>query len=160
DTTGLGMGMSDKKEKMISYRRAVWVDGVKGLTLEKCLREAHKNLKTIEERTIIQHGQHKKSVKPRDGSSGGMFLHITVETPGEYASVVPKAAPGASELDLTVAMPPADGEWLDGDAFLFVRHDHLCMCTTGLRDAAVAAFIYEFFKKAGVRKDSDKFTLE
>lgn len=152
--------MADKKEKTISYRRAVWLDGTHGLTLEKCLKEAHKNLKTIDERTIAQHGQEKKSINSKDGPSGGIFLHITVDTPGEYASVVPKAAPGVSELDLTVAKPPADGEWLDGDAFLFVRHDHMCLCTTGLRDAAITTFLYDFFKKAGIRKDSDKFDLK
>ena len=90
----------------------------------------------------------------------GIFLHITVDTPGEYASVVPKAAPGVSELDLTVAKPPADGEWLDGETLLFVRHDHMCLCTTGLRDAAITTFLYDFFKKAGIRKDLDKFDLK
>ena len=151
--------MAEKKEKTISYRRAVWLDGTQGLTLEKCLKEAHKNLKTIEERTIVYQGQEKKSINSKDGSSGGIFLHVTADTPGEYASVVPKAGPGVSELDLTVAKPPADGEWLDGDAFIFVRHDHMCLCTTGLRDAAITVFLYEFFKKAGIRKDSNRFDL-
>jgi hypothetical protein len=150
----------DKREKTISYRRAVWLEGVHGLTLEKCLKDALRNLKTVDERTVIQHGQHKKCLNSKDGSSGGVFLHFAVDTPGEYASVVPKAPPGASELDLGIVEPPADGEWLDGDAFLFIRHDHMCMCTTALRDAAISTYLYDLFKKAEVRKDSDKFDLQ
>ncbi len=151
--------MADKKEKTLSYRRAVWLEDAHGLTLEKLLKEAHLNLKTIEDRTIVHGGQHTKSIKPRELSSGGMYLHLTVDTPGEYASVVPKAEHGESELDLTVVSPPADGEWLDGDAFLFVRHNHVCLCSTGLRDAAVAAFIYSFFQKARLRQDATRFQL-
>jgi hypothetical protein len=72
--------MPDKKEKTISYRRAVWLDGTHGLTLEKCLKDAHINLKTIDERTIVPHGQEKKSINSKDSLSSGIFLHITVDT--------------------------------------------------------------------------------
>jgi hypothetical protein len=83
----------------------------------------------------------------------------TADTPGEYASVVPKAAPDDSELDLQTASPPGDGEWLDGDAFLYVRQNHLCLCTTVMRDAAIAAFIYSLFRKAALRQDATRFQL-
>jgi hypothetical protein len=155
-----GEAMADKKEKTISYRRAIWVEGKTGITLERCLKDALKNLKTIEERTVSQQGQEKKIISSREPSNGGVLLHITADTPGEYASVVPKAAPGVAELDLDVAEPPGEGEWLDGDAFLFVRNDHMCVCTTGLRDAAITNFVHAFFQKADIRKDSDKFDLQ
>ncbi len=152
--------MVDKREKTLSYRRAVWFDEASGLTLEKCLREAHKNLKNIGERTIVHGDQHTCSAKQKDGPSGGMFLHLTADTPGEYASVVPKVAPSSAELDLKTAGPPPDGEWLDGDAFLFVRHDHVCMCATGIRDGAINYFLHKLFEKAKLRKDSARFELE
>jgi hypothetical protein len=151
--------MPDKREKTLSYRRAAWLDDIQNITLERCLRDAHQNLKTVEERTIVHSGHHTKSLKPRELSAGGIFLHLAVDTPGEYASVVPDGKPGDAELDLAVAEPPADGEWLDGDAFLFVRQNHLCMCSTGLRDAAVAAFIYDLFRKADIRRDAIRFQL-
>lgn len=148
-----------KKEKTVSYRRAEWLDDAVGLTLEWCLREAHKKLTTIDDRTISRGGQDIKSVKLKDCSSGGMFLHLTAETPGEHASLVPKVSPQAKELDLKTAKPPAAGEWLDGDAFLYVNSDHVCVCATAFHDAAIRTFLYELFKKAKLRKDSIRFDL-
>lgn len=151
--------MPEKREKTLSYRRAGWLDEIQGLTLERCLKDAHANLRTVEERTIVHSGHQTKSLKPRELSAGGIFLHLAVDTPGEYASVVPKGKPGAAELDLDVAEPPPDGEWLDADAFLFVRQNHVCLCSTGLRDAAIAAFIYDLFRKAELRRDATRFQL-
>ncbi|MCC7016608.1 MAG: hypothetical protein IT564_05340 [Rhodospirillales bacterium] len=86
-------------------------------------------------------------------------MHLTGETPGEAASVVPKVAPDSAELDLKTAKPPSDGEWLDGDAFLFVKGDHVCMCATGFHDAAIRYFLYQLFRKAKLRKESTDFDL-
>lgn len=151
--------MVDQKEKTLSYRRAEWLVEDGGLTLEKCLRDAHNNLKTIPERTIKAGGQELKSAKHADATGGGLFVHVTVETPGEDASVVPKVSPTSQELDLQTQAPPPGGEWLDGDAFLLVKGDHVCMCATGVRDGSIGFFLREFFKKAGLRKDSTRFEL-
>ncbi len=151
--------MPDKREKTLSYRRAAWLEEGHGLTLERCLKDAHKNLTTVEERTIIRQGTHTKCLNFKETSAGGVFLHLTADTPGEFASVVPKAKPGDADLDLEIARPPPDGEWLDGDAFLYVRQNHLCLCATSMRDAAISSFIYELFKKAALRKDAIRFQL-
>jgi len=45
-------------------------------------------------------------------------------------------------------------------AFVFVCNDHVALCTTGIRDGAVAHFLYELFKKAKLRQDSTRFYLE
>lgn len=150
--------MVDQKEKTLSYRRAEWLDNKGGLTLEKCLRDAHKNLKNISERTISYGGHEMTSAAQKD-RAGGLLLHLTSDTPGEAASVVPKVAPTSQQLDLLTAQPPRDGEWLDGDAFLFVQDDHVCLCTTGIRDGSIDFFLREFFRKANLRKDSDQFLL-
>ena len=147
-----------KRDKTVSYRRAEWVSGVMGLTLQKCLTDALTNLKTIDERTIIKGGTHTRSLKHKAGS-GGLFLHVTVDTPGEAASVVPKAAPNTSELDLKIEQAPEDGEWLDGDAFLYVSGDHVCMCSTAIRDSTIQNYLFELFKKANLRRDSIRFQL-
>ena len=151
--------MAEKREKTLSYRRAEWVQGTSGITLERCIREAHRKLPNIEARTIARADQLAKSLKQEDNPSGGLLLHLTVETPGEEAAVVPHTSATAAEVDLTVVAPPSDGEWLDGDAFLYVNGDHVCMCTTGVRAGAIAAFFYSLFEKAHLRKDSTRFLL-
>jgi hypothetical protein len=151
--------MPKVREKTISYRRAEWFGGATGINLERCIRDAHKALKTTGDRYVFHGDQIARSAKHKDASAGGLLLHITTETPGEPASVVPKVSPTSEEIDLTTEQPPTDGEWLDGDAFLFVKGDHVCMCTTDIRDGAVKFFLYEFFKKAKLRKDSIKFDL-
>lgn len=148
-----------RREKTISYRRAVWVDGVLGITLESCIRDAHTKLKSLDERTIGHGGQLTKSAKQRNRTAGGLFLHLTVETPGEAASIVPHVSKTASEVDLKTQKAPANAEYLDGDAFLFVCNDHVCVCATQIHDGAIKYFLWEFFKKANLRKDSIRFDL-
>jgi hypothetical protein len=48
---------------------------------------------------------------------------------------------------------------MDGDAFLYVKDDHVCMCTTGMRDGAVRLFLYELFAKAKLGDWANKFEL-
>jgi hypothetical protein len=157
-----GGGMADKKEKTVSYRRAIWVDSVSGIDLEWCIREAHAKLKTVDERTIGYSGTLTRSAKQknvRSDGNGGLLLHLVTDTPGEAASVVPKVPARSTDLDLKTEAPPPDGEWLDGDAFIFVKGDHLCFCATGMRDGAISWFLHELFKKAKIRKDSNRFDL-
>jgi hypothetical protein len=120
------------------YRRAEWLaDRPNGVTLESCLRDAHNTLKTVDERTIIRDsGQCIRSAKKLAPRDGGIFVHLTADTPGERTSVVPKKRDTA-EMDVATVAAPPDAEFMDGDAFLYVNGDHVCMCATGLRDGAV-----------------------
>jgi hypothetical protein len=132
----------------------------RGTTLESCLKAAHNVLKTVQDRTIIRDsGQHISAVKRLAPRDGGFFLHITADTPGERASVVPKVKKDAEELDVGTIAAPDNAEFMDGDAFLYVKGDHVCLCTTGLRDGAVRLFLYEFFDKAGLGDHATKFEL-
>ena len=82
--------MVDKREKTVSYRQAVWVEHVKGIDLEWCIREAHTKLKTLEDKTIGYSGTLTMSAKQKNvraDSKGGLLLHLVTETPGEAASV-------------------------------------------------------------------------
>jgi hypothetical protein len=150
----------EKREKTLSYRRAEWLaDRPNGVTLESCLRDAHNTLKTVDERTIIRDsGQCIRSAKKLAPRDGGIFVHLTADTPGERTSVVPKKRDTA-EMDVATVAAPPDAEFMDGDAFLYVNGDHVCMCATGLRDGAVRQFLYEFFNKAHLGKHSTKFDL-
>lgn len=124
--------MVARRDKTLSYRRAEWFASGNAPGLEKCIRHALSQLKSAEDRTINRDGYTGKVARATDCPDGGLFLHIATETPGEAASVVPKAAPDADALDLRTEAPPDDGEWLDGDAFLYANADHVCLCTTGL----------------------------
>ena len=154
-----GHEMANYREKTLSYRRAEWLTpGV--LTLERCIRDAHLKLQTIAERTIVYGAHHVRSAKMKSVTSGGILMHITAEIPGDSTSVVPKISDRSSEFDLGTARPPSGGEWLTGDAFLYVRDDHVCMCTTDIHDGAVRYFLQLLFEKSKLRKDSTRFSLE
>ena len=141
--------MALQRQKTVSYRRAEWIDdGVTAPPLENCLRQALNQLKTIDDRTIIQGGSQAKVAKQQDAARGGLLLHLASETPGEAASIVPKVGSTDIEFDLRTQSPPNDGEWLDGDAFVLVRADHVCLCTTALHESAVGNFFYQLFAKA------------
>ena len=103
--------MAEKKEKTVSYRRALWVDGVRGIDLEWCIREAHAKLKTVDNLTIGYGGTLTKSAKQKnvrpDGKSG-LLLHLVTETPGESASVVPKVTTRSTDFDLKTEEPPPE----------------------------------------------------
>ncbi len=153
--------MPDRREKTLSYRRADWLAGVPaGTTLESCLRTAHNTLKTVEDRTIIRDsGQCIRSVRKLAPHDGGIFIHLVTDTPGEKASVVPKFKKDTQELDVGVADAPEDAEFMDGDAFLYVNGDHVCLCGTGMRDGAIRQFLHEFFAKAKLDKKFLMFEL-
>jgi hypothetical protein len=157
-SNGMGAEMAVKREKTISYRRAEWLDP-NWPDLETNLRTALKKLKTVSERSLVQGDQFARMAQQADGPGGGLLLHITTETPGESASVVPKVAAASSGLDLKSQKPPPDGEWLDGDAFLYVNGDHVCICSTAVHDTAVKTFLWDFFKKAKLDPNAGKFDL-
>ncbi|HEX4079263.1 MAG TPA: hypothetical protein VHX61_10380 [Rhizomicrobium sp.] len=150
--------MADKREKTVSYRRAEYLDA-NWSDLETNLRNALKKLKTIAERSLVQGDQFARVAQAGDGPGGGLLLHITTETPGEAASVVPKVSASSSGLDLKTQKPPPDGEWLDGDAFLYVNTQHVCVCATAVHDSAIKTFLWDFFRKAKLGDNALKFEL-
>jgi len=48
---------------------------------------------------------------------------------------------------------------MDGDAFVYVRKNNVCLCTTAISDAAVGYFLASLFKAANIRKDATNFEL-
>ncbi|HEX4104778.1 MAG TPA: hypothetical protein VHX92_00975 [Rhizomicrobium sp.] len=153
---GLGSTMPERRSKTISYRRALWFTPAQ--VLQDCVTEALQKLTTVPGRTILYSGQHVRCAKTQN-SKGGLLLHLTAETPGEFASVVPKVKTDATEIDLKSEKPPTDGEWLDGDAFVYIKGDHICLCTTSMRDGPVKIFFWELFAKAKMAKEKTKFDL-
>jgi len=150
--------MSYPREKTVSYRRAEWIVD-SGRTLETYVKEANRKLASVAAKTVIYGAHHVRIAKLKEVRGGGVLLHITAEIPGDATSVVPKIKGAESEIELRRAAPPSDGEWLSGDAFLFVKDDHVCMCTTDIHDGAVQRFIHLVFERAGLRSSASQFVL-
>lgn len=152
--------MADKREKSLSYRRCVWLNNDPStISLSQCIKQATDKLRTLDDRTIGRSGQLIKllSLKPK---SGGFLMHISIETPGESASIVPKIHPVPDEVNVGTASPPPNSEFMDGDAFLYIREDNVCLCSTIIRDGAIAYYLRQLFDKAKIRKDSTQFDLQ
>ena len=154
--------MAATREKTISYRRAEWfVDGPAVATLEEYLQRAHRKLKTVAERTYKREsGQCIRSVKKQSPHGGGIFIHITADTPGEEASIVPNAGQAGQEVDVRTAAAPPGAEFMDGDAFLYINGNDVCMCLTGLRDGSIREYLCDLFKKAALGDNAAKFDLQ
>jgi hypothetical protein len=151
--------MVDKRVKIVSYRRAEWLTADPNRTIERYLHNANVKLPTLEDRWIALDDQTVRLAKVENEKTGGLLLHLTTETEGEAASFVPKAPPKSTEITLKTQAPPANAEWLDGDAFVYVLDNHVCICTTYVSDSAVKTFIREYFKKAKLPSEADKFDL-
>jgi hypothetical protein len=153
--------MADKRQKTVSYRRAQWVnEDPASINLAMCIRDAAAKLTTFADRTVARGGGQLVSLAAIDtDASKGHYLHIVADTPGEAASIVPTNEPRSTSINVSTAPPPDNADFMDGDAFLYVRGDDVCLCATSLTDAAVRFFLVEFFRKAKIRKDADRFEL-
>jgi hypothetical protein len=154
--------MADKRDKVISYRRAVWwIEKPDTITLSMCIAQAIAKLPKLDDRQVPRNGGQELTLAKitPDDDNKGFLLHITLDTPGESASVVPKVAGLVTEIEVGTMPPPNDAEFMDGDACLYVRGNHVCLCTSGCTDATVRYFLAELFKKANIRIDADKFDL-
>ena len=157
---GEARGMAAKKDKTLSYRRAIWLnENPASISLASCIKQATAKLTGIDDRTIPRDGgQLMKLLKMKADRQGGFSLHISIETPGESASIVPTKH-GVPDVDVSTIKPPPNAEFMDGDAFLYVRDDDVCLCSTIIRDGAITYYLRELFQKADFRKDSTMFDL-
>lgn len=155
--------MAKVRGKTISYRRAVWflADG-KEKNFEKLLREAHKKLAKVSDRKFKRgDGQVLKSIwHAPEKSGGGYYVHIAAETPGDQASTIPQAGETQTGHGVSTAPPPTGTEYMDGDVIIFVRGNDICLCSTVIREGAVAIFCSELFKKAKLGADAMQFELQ
>ncbi|HEV2161974.1 MAG TPA: hypothetical protein VGR52_07065 [Stellaceae bacterium] len=153
--------MIDKKERVASYRRATWFASQSAsTTLAACIKNAATKLLNINDRTVARdNGQQMKLASLQPDKHGGYYLHITAETPGEAASVVPKRSQVSDEVRVGITKAPANTEFMDGDAFVYVRGNDLCMCSTGMQDATVRYFLQALFRKAKMREELTQFDL-
>jgi len=153
--------MAAQKDKTVSYRRAEWfsADHQAGVTLATCLKQAGAKLQSVSERTIILHDGKYIRLASMHREGEGYYLHFTADTPGEAASIVPKVTSTTKEIKVSTVKPPKDAEFMDGDAFLYVSGNDVCMCTTSMGDGSVRYFLQKFFEAAHIGKDATLFDL-
>jgi len=149
------------RERTVIYRRAEWAnDNPASISLEMCIRQACAKLQSTQDRSIKLGDVLTSLASVRQHNQGdGVSLHITIETPGEHASIVPDKSNAGDEINVSTSPPPKNFEFMDGDAFAYVNGDDVCMCTMGIRDSGISLFLRELFKRAKIRKDSDMFAL-
>lgn len=152
--------MPARRQKTLHYRSAVWFQD--GVTLESYTRQALQELPTAQDRTVEageDHFVHCLHARRRQG--GGVFLHITADTPGESASTVPKQL-NIADVEVGQAPPPDDAEYMDGDVFAFIRDNHVCFCSgSGLmREGSLQRFLAQFFEKAELGDNSGEFLFK
>lgn len=150
--------MPGKRERALHYRRVKWLHDSQ--TLESYARQAVQALNTVELRTIDRgEGQFIRFLRTRRRQAGGIFLHLTADTPGESASTIPKQF-NQADLDVGASAPPVDSEYMDSDAFVFIRDNNLCYCASAMRDGGIAYSLGQLFEKADLGHNAKLFSLE
>ena len=153
--------MPARRDKTLHYRSAFWVHPEEtGETLESYTRSATNALPTAEDRTV-EHGEdhYIRCLRSRRRHGGGIFLHLTSDTPGEATTTVPKDL-SAADVDVGSAPPPPNSEFMDGDAFIFIRGDHVCFCTGVMREGALRHFLIGLFKNADLDENAGAFIFK
>jgi hypothetical protein len=150
----------NKKRKVLHYRRAVFpsVEEATPHSLEVYLRNAHKKLKNVEDRRIqfptkILEGTHFK-----DASPNGFYIHFTSYTPGDKTSII-NITTGVPEGKVNTTTAPKDSEFMDGDVMLFVKKNHVLICSTSLHENQTEQYLRKLLEAAGSKKRAKHVTL-
>lgn len=148
--------MAKLREKAVNYRRAMWLSGSR--TLESYIRESVPLLPTVSDRTYLADSGRVVKLLSIEQRSPGWLFHISAETPGEAASIVPEANAEKS-ANVSTWGAPNRTEYMDGDAFAYIVSDHVCLCTSTLHDGVVYDAILHLFSLAKLSANSQKFSL-
>lgn len=105
-------------------------------------------------------GQFLKGIAFKKGKTGGCFLHIVAETPGDHASTLSQKDDAKTESNVSTTPPPNGTEFMDGDIFAFVKGNNVCVCSTVLREGAITAFCRELFTAAKLGDVATMFDLQ
>jgi hypothetical protein len=157
--------MVTTKDKTISYHRAVYsVQNTSSIQLAACMKLAAGALTTPSQRTVDRGAGASRFLRlvqmhEDEVDDKAVFLHLVADTPGEKASVVSQVALNSKQIDVSTVAPPAGKEFMDGDAFVYIRANDLCYCGTGLHLESVAYFLQQFLANSKIRKDAASFEL-
>jgi hypothetical protein len=131
--------MADQRKKTLSYHRAeFFVDDKGAINLGMCIKQATDKVSVPNRFVQRPDGRTTRLAHFKTDEEKGCFLHLTVDTPGEHTSVVQKTLEDTVEIKVSTIPPPNDAEYMDGDAFLYVRGNNICLCATTVRTTSIA----------------------
>ncbi|MGE4296955.1 MAG: hypothetical protein AB7E47_02905 [Desulfovibrionaceae bacterium] len=150
------------KWRTMSYLRASFAN-TKAHSLYEYVATALRKKKTVADRTVEIDGQevkccHERKAKAQDTKNPRLYLHISVSTPGEAVSLVPKEGKNP-EVDLGTATAPKGTDFMDGDLMLFIEGNHVLFCSTGLRVGKAKEYLMRLFEEADQPEDALAFSL-
>jgi hypothetical protein len=92
----------------------------------------------------------------------GSQLHLVAYTDKEPTSIVTKAKAREVDSELDEADPPRDANYMDGEAFVAVRDNHVLICAigSGVSDNKLAQFIGTLAMDSGVSKSTISISFE
>lgn len=142
--------MKESVEKTLSYRRSDWThESGHPRTLQDAVIFAFDNLGSVGGRTFKRtSGQELSYAHHKRPTSGGVLVHLTADTPGEYASAVPRSKDNQSSINTSIVPPPDTLEYMDGEAFLYVHGNNVISCQVSISDSAVHMSLYDLIRKA------------
>ncbi len=152
--------MAEARKKTLSYHRAkFFVDDHAAINLGMCIKQATDKVPVPDRFVQRTEGRIMRLAHFKTDDKKGCFLHLTVDTPGQYTSVVPKTVVETTEVKISIIPPPNDAEFMDGDAFLYVRGNDICLCATTVKSTSIVLFLRQFFLTAGIRKEPIDFSF-
>jgi hypothetical protein len=144
----------EHRTKTVHYARATFVVPPKsGANLQSLVNAIMKtHLPTVPERTLVfPDGRviQPRHQRPRT-QNGGTLLHLVTYVEDEHATTVPHATSADVEKDLGSALPPANEEYMDGEAFILISGMHVIICSSDLSDLKLCRYFDELIVKAGL----------
>jgi len=146
-------------EKQLRYSRAHWrVEGV-SVTLEYCLTSAHEELTTTEDRTFAYNAMEMQGVDYKVEKGVGLFVQLSLYTPGQATSLVSAPAPNPRGITDTEE-PPKGKNFMDGDLFFLISGNNVISCRVGASESVIQAFISKMLLNSSHKALFDAFSME
>jgi hypothetical protein len=142
------------RTKTIHYARATFVVApAPGATLQSLVNAVIKtHLTTVPDRTL--ESADGRVIEPRHqrlrNQNAGSLLHLVTYKASEQATTVPHATNTDIEKDLGSAAPPANEEFMDGEAFILISGMHVIVCSSNLSDLKICRYLDALIVKAGL----------
>jgi hypothetical protein len=149
----------ESKSKKLFYRRASW-RGDNKLILEDLLKGAHDKFSTSGERMFAgSHGTVIQGARYTSDPENGILLQIAASVPDQPTSAIKKPSSAASSEIEIVPSPPGT-DFLDGDAFVLVKKNHVILCQSGIRENTALKYMVDIINKFGLTREAAGLTLE
>ena len=128
------MPMSQRKQRTISYLRAVWMRS-SAMSLQEALGRCTEQLPDLHDTRLPLRDGHAE-VRHWDLNRRWVRLHVAAWTDGEPASTVPHTA-----NDLQIQMPDESWDYLDGDGMMLVSGNHCLLMPSRLHPKSLERYV-------------------